>query len=268
MHKFFLSLIIVLPLISACTMEDGTQALKTAKSYVLEKMPDSIYSTDTQPQPRLVAEAFKEALTIGSDSVTSMLGSVDGFYRNGLVKIPLPDKLQSAANIMDKFGLTYLSEDLVKKMNRAAETATPHAKELFINAVSALTFQDVMGIYNGPNDSATRYFQSAMSGDLASRLRPYIQQTVGQEGVIMAYNRFADQVAGPLNLNLDITDYVLDKTIAGIFTMVGQKEAAIRSNPAEQTSNLLKQVFGKKEGFINRSFDNRWSASDNVSQNQ
>lgn len=266
MRIFFLSLILLIPALQACTLDEGKQTLVTAKDFVLERMPDGLYSTDTQPAPRLVAEAFTEALNIGSDSVTSTLGSIDGFYRNAQVKIPLPDRLQQAANIMDKIGLNYISEDLVKKINRAAETATPHAKELFLNAVNNLSFDDVMAIYNGPNNSATQYFQGAMSTDLAARLRPHIERTVGQEGVVLAYNRFVDQVAAPLNLNLNINDYVLDKTIAGIFLMIGQKETAIRTNPAEQTSALLKQVFGKKDGFVNRIIDTTVTGAKTVTQ--
>ena len=268
MKLIFLSLIFVLPVLQACTIDEGKQALVTAKDFVLENLPDQVYTTDTQPAPRLVAEAFTEALSIGSDAVTSNLGSLNGFYDNSLVRIPLPDNIQKAADFMDRMGLTYLSDDLVRKMNRAAETATPHAKQLFLNAVSNLSFSDVMTIYNGANDSATRYFQSQMAGDLTSRLRPHIDRTIGQEGVIVAYNRFADQVAGPLNLNIDITDYVLGKTIDGIFTMIARKEAAIRTNPAEQTSALLREVFGQSEGFVNRALDTTLTgAGDHVEQN-
>lgn len=255
MRLIFLSLIFAVPVLSSCTMDEGREALTTAKNFVLDALPDEVYTNGVQAEPHIVAEAFREALTIGSDAVTTNLGSLNGFYDNPAVRIPLPDGLQRAANVMDRLGLTYLSDDLVRKMNRAAETATPHARELFINAVSNLTFADVMTIYNGPNDSATRYFESVMAGDLAARLRPHIDRTVGQEGVVLAYNRFMDQVAGPLNLNFDITDYVLGETIGGIFTMIAKKEAAIRTNPAEQTSTLLKEVFDKREGFVNRAID-------------
>ena len=48
--------------------------------------------------------------------------------------------------------------DLETKLNRAAETATPKAKELFVNAISEMTMDDVKNIFNVPKDSATKYF--------------------------------------------------------------------------------------------------------------
>jgi len=144
---------------------------------------------------------------------------------------------------------TYLLDDLENRLNLAAEVATPHAKELFVNAISQMTFTDVMNIYNGPQNSATQFFQSKMSSQLATKMQPFVNQAISQAGVVTAYDNL---ISGYQNipfmpdLKADLTSYVVQEGIQGIFFYLGQQEAAIRQDPARQTTELLKKVFGSR----------------------
>ena len=195
-----------------------------------------------------IAKAFKEALQIGSEKVVAQLGQENGFYKDPAVHIPLPEQFKTVKSAMDKAGLSFLTEDLELKLNRAAEKATPEAKQLFFQAISDMTFDDVRQIYNGPKDSATQYFKQEMSEPLAEEMQPIIENSMAQVGAVQTYDKLMDKYkAMPFvpDVKADLTDYVTQKSMDGIFHYMAQKETAIRENPAQQTSDLLKRVFSR-----------------------
>ena len=202
-----------------------------------------------EPGASEISEAFKQALRIGSENVVEQLGQEGGFNDDPAVHIPLPEKLDAVKSALDKTGLSFLTDNLELKLNRAAEKATPKAKKLFLQAVQNMSFEDVMKIYKGPKDSATRYFESRMSGSLAEEMRPIIKNSLSQVGAVQTYNRVMDEYnAIPLvpDAKANLTDYVTKKGMEGIFYYMAEEEAAIRENPAKQTTELLKRVFGTK----------------------
>lgn len=194
-----------------------------------------------------IADAFKQALTIGSEEVVSRLGSADGFNADPSVHIPLPNELNRVKTMLATVGLSYLVDDLELRLNRAAELATPVAKELFLQAISDMTFDDVMEIYQGPEDSATSYFQAQMSQSLSTKMRPIISESLSQAGAIKAFDsvigRYEELPFVP-DVKANITDHVVNKGMEGIFFYLAKEEAAIRENPAKQTTDLLRKVFG------------------------
>ncbi len=194
-----------------------------------------------------IAAAFKQALTIGTGEVVGQLGTLNGFNLDPKVRIPLPNSLAQVQGVLDKVGASFLLDDLETRLNRAAEIATPHAKELFVNAISEMTFDDVMSIYKGPENSATQFFQSKMSAPLAAKMQPFINSAISEAGVIQAYDSVMSKYqAIPFmpDVKSDLTGYVVDQGINGIFHYLGQQEAAIRQDPVRQTTELLKKVFG------------------------
>lgn len=201
----------------------------------------------SEPGTGEVAKAFRQALDIGTRSVVQRLGKNNGFYADPQVHIPLPDKLQRVKTALDTVGLGSVTDDLELKLNRAAEAATPQAKKLFLNAISAMTFDDVMHIYRGPDDAATRYFQEKMTPDLSAAMQPIVRDSLGKVGAIKAYDhaiaRYRDLPFVP-DVKADLTGYVVDRSLQGIFHYVAKEEAAIRKDPARQTTALLKKVFG------------------------
>jgi hypothetical protein len=196
-----------------------------------------------------IGAGLKDALLVSSENVVSQLGRLDGFNLDPAIHIPLPHQLQSVKSILGKVGMSSMLDDLEWKLNRAAEVATPKAKELFVQAISEMTFEDVMDIYNGPGDAATRYFQKKMTPALAREMRPVVDESLADVGAVKAY----DDVMGEYrsipfvpDVKADLTTYVVEKGMDGIFHYIAVEEAAIRQNPAKRTTELLQRVFGAK----------------------
>jgi hypothetical protein len=194
-----------------------------------------------------IGDAFKQALRIGSEEVVSRLGGVDGFNGDPAIHISLPGQLDRAKSMLASVGMSGTFDDLELRLNRAAENAVPIAKDLFLQSISAMTFDDVMEIYQGPNDSATRYFQDKMSSTLAANMNPIVDESLSQVGAAQVLDQLLGRYeALPFarDVDLDLTDYVVNKGMDGIFLYLAQEEAAIRENPVKQTTDLLKKVFG------------------------
>ena len=194
-----------------------------------------------------IRAGLKEALRVGSENVVSQLGRTDGFNLDPAIHIPLPQQFDTVKSILARVGMSSMLDDLELKLNRAAEVATPKAKELFFQAISEMTFEDVMNIYNGPEDSATRYFQDKMTPALAKEMQPVVDQSLSQVGAVQAYdNIMGEYRAIPFvpDVKADLTTYVVEKGMAGIFHYMAVEEAAIRQNPAKRTTELLQRVFG------------------------
>ncbi|MDB2682990.1 DUF4197 domain-containing protein [Alphaproteobacteria bacterium] len=196
-----------------------------------------------------VAAAFKEALSIGSTNVVSQLGATNGFLNDPKVHIPLPSQLGRVQSALRAAGMSHMLDDLETRLNRAAEIATPHAKELFLNAISEMSFDDVMAIYNGPQNSATQFFQSKMSASLGQKMTPYVNNALSEAGAVQAYDRVMGQYQKlPFmpDVKANLSSYVVDEGVEGIFYYLGQQEAAIRQDPVKQVTPLLKKVFGQR----------------------
>jgi len=193
-----------------------------------------------------ISAGLKEALRQGSTAVTQRLGRADGFNSDPKVHIPLPDTLRSVQSGLKMAGMSGLTDDLELKLNRAAEAATPKAKEIFAKALESMTVDDARAILNGPQDSATQYFKRAMSPDLKTAFRPVIDKTVAEAGAVKSFEAMTASAKGlPMvgDGRAMLTDHVLDYALSGIFSYLAEEEAAIRSNPAKRGSDLLRKVF-------------------------
>ena len=196
-----------------------------------------------------IGAGLKDALRVGSENVVSQLGSLDGFNLDPAIHIPLPEQFSTVKSMLGRIGMSPLLDDLELKLNRAAEVATRKAKALFGEAISEMTFEDVMNIYNGPEDSATRYFQDKMTPPLATEMQPIVEQSLAEVGAVQAYeNVMGEYRSIPFvpDVKADLTTYVVEKGMDGIFYYMAKEEAAIRQNPAKQTTELLQKVFGSK----------------------
>jgi hypothetical protein len=196
-----------------------------------------------------IGAGLKDALLVGSENVVSQLGSLDGFNLDPAIHIPLPEQFSTVKSVLGRVGMTSLLDDLELKLNRAAEVATPKAKALFGQAISEMTFEDVMNIYNGPEDAATRYFQDKMTPPLAKEMQPVVEQSLAEVGAVQAYDNVMGEYRSiPFvpDVKADMTTYVVEKGMDGIFYYMAKEEAAIRQNPAKRTTGLLQRVFGAK----------------------
>jgi len=196
-----------------------------------------------------VSSGLKDALRVGTENVVGQLGTLDGFNADPAIHIPLPENLQRVRTALDTVGMSGMMDDLELKLNRAAEEATPPARQLFQDSIQSMTLEDVQGIYNGPDDAATRYFQGKMSGPLAEAMQPIVARSLDQVGAIQAYDAAMSQYASlPFmpNVKADLNSYVVDQGMNGIFHCLAIEEAASRQNPAKRTTEILQTVFGAK----------------------
>lgn len=195
-----------------------------------------------------MGDGLKEALRVGTEAVVARLGKTDGFNTDKAIHIPLPGQLATVQKALKAAGYSGLVDDLELRLNRAAEQATPKAKALFVDAISAMTIKDAQQILNGPDDAATQYFRKAMGPGLAKEMAPIVDATLAEAGAIQAYDSMMGQYkALPFmpDAKANLTDYVVEKGMDGIFHYVAKEEAAIRTNPAARTTDLLKKVFSK-----------------------
>ena len=194
-----------------------------------------------------IADGLREALRVGTDRAVGQVGALDGYNTDPEIHIPLPGSLKDVQSVLQGFGMAGLADDLELRLNRAAEAAAPEAEALFWQAIDDMTLEDVQGIYNGPDDAATRYFQSKMTPPLAERMAPVVNDSLAEVGAIQSYDEMMGQyktVPFVPDAKADLTDYVVEKGMDGLFHYVAQEEAAIRNNPAERTTEILQRVFG------------------------
>ncbi len=194
-----------------------------------------------------IVNGLKEALTRGTRTAVAMLGKQDGFLANPQVKIPLPESLQKVEKGLSKIGQSKLADNFVETMNRAAEKAVPEAASIFADSVRNMSIADARNILQGEDDAATRYFRENSSDELKEKFLPIVKQATSQVGVTDSYKKLTDKLGFLSSYvdtsSLDLDNYVTDKAMAGLFTMVAAEEKKIRENPLARTSDLLKKVF-------------------------
>lgn len=190
---------------------------------------------------------LKEALSQGASKAVALLGKQDGFLKNPKVKIPMPDGLRQAEKLMRTFGMKKQADELITSMNRAAEAAVPEAKELLVGAVKDMSVEDAKKILTGGETSGTEYFKGKTSTQLKERFKPIVQKAMDKVGLAKTYEKFASKGAqyGVISKeDADLDNYVTQKTLDGLFTMVAEEEKAIRKNPVGAAGDLAKKVFG------------------------
>lgn len=190
---------------------------------------------------------LKEALTRGAETAVAQLGQKDGFFGNAALRIPLPPGLQQAEQAMRLLGMGKQADELVLSMNRAAEAAVPEAKTLLVSAVREMTLEDARGILTGGKTSATDFFRNKTEAGLTERFTPIVKASTDKVGLAQQYNQYAG-MAAQFNLidrnQANIEQYVTRQALDRLYTVIGEKEAAIRANPMQAGSDLLRKVFG------------------------
>jgi hypothetical protein len=202
---------------------------------------------DDLDEPTVVA-GLKEALRIGTDRTVLSTSQLDGYLANELIKIAIPEQLESLTSTLRDIGLGSQVEELEVGMNRAAEQAASEAREVFGNAITQMTIADAYSILNGGDTAATDFFREQTWYALQNRYRPIVQQKMDEIGLSRLYGQAVDMynslpmVDKPVVLDLD--DYVTNEALTGLFTVLAQEEAKIRQDPVARTTELLRRVFG------------------------
>ena len=241
MHSSLLTFIVALCLCAPASAQLDEIFKKAGEA--LEQRQTSSLTDD-----KIVA-GLKQALQVSTTNAVAITGKPDGFLKNEAIKIVLPPKLQSAGRGLRMFGMGSKVDELEVGMNRAAEQATPQAKQIFLAALKKMTFDDARHILTGGDDTAaTDYFKRTSTDDLTTAFAPIVHQSMEKVGVIQQYDHFIQTSPGGnfLASQFDLDKYVVGKTLDGLFYMLGEEEKKIRKDPAAQTTALLKEVFGGK----------------------
>jgi hypothetical protein len=191
--------------------------------------------------------ALKQALTSGAHAAVAKLGAENGFFGDERVRILMPDSMRRTENLMRRFGMGKQADELILRMNRAAEAAVPEAKAVLLDAVKRMSVADAKGILTGGEDAATQYFRRTMSEPLVQRFQPIVVRSMEKVQLAESYDRYAARGAR-LGLvrkeDANLEEYITRKALDGLFLEIAEEEKKIRRNPMQETSTLLRKVFG------------------------
>jgi len=193
---------------------------------------------------------LKAALNNGVDHAIGNIGILDGFWRNNRIQVPLPGTLRDVQSALNVVGAGGIMTELHQQLNRGAEKAIPVAKDIFVDAITSLSFQDAINIVRGPDDAATSYLRNSTSASLTNLFSPIMENALGSTGAL----RLLDDITGQMrnipfapqlgaDVKRDLIGHGVDFGLKGLFAYVGDEEKAIRENPAKRTSEILRRVF-------------------------
>ena len=197
-----------------------------------------------------IASGLREALNVGIEKQVSKLTQTDGFFKNELVKILLPEELQKVDKTLRDIGMGNLADEGLKVLNRAAEDAVAQATPIFVNAVKDITFDDAKNILLGSDNAATQYLTQTTQGALYAKFNPVIAASFEKVGADVIWKNLIDRYNSiPLtkNVNPDLTDYVTQEALNGVYTMISIEEKEIRTQISSRTSDLLRKVFALQD---------------------
>lgn len=235
MIKRLISLILILNLTACAELQQ-----------VVDNLPENtlgISNTD-------IANGLRQALNQGIDKQVSTLMKQDGFYKNDLVKILLPSELQKVDKALCDIGLGSLADEGLKVLNRAAEDAVGTATPIFINAVKGITFNDAKSILLGNDDAATRYLAGRTESELYSEFQPIINNSFKKVGADQIWSNLItryNSIPFTSNLNPDLTDYVTEEALKGVYKMIAVEEKDIRTKYSSRTTDVLRKVFALQD---------------------
>ncbi len=205
-------------------------------------------SSDQGLDTNTVISGLKEALSVGTENAVKEVSQIDGYLANEAIKILMPEKVRTAADVLKKVGFQKQVDEFITSMNHAAEKASARAAPHFIHAIKEMTFEDARNILDGHDTAATEYFKSKTFDRLYGEFKPVISSSMSEVGTTRSYKEMMDTYtylpfmkARPF----DLDTYVTNKLLDGLFHVVAQEEKKIRTDPAARVTDILKKVFRK-----------------------
>jgi hypothetical protein len=194
-----------------------------------------------------IINGLKEALSVGTRNSTARLSSVDGFFKDAVIKILMPPEALKVEKTLRGLGMGNQVDNAILSMNRAAEDAAKSAAPVFMAAIRGITIGDGLSILKGGDFAATDYLRGKTTVALTEAFRPIIEASVAKVGatkywtsLFTTYNKISRE-----KVNTDLSAYVTEKALTGFFYQVAQEEQKIRKDPAARVTETLKKVFGK-----------------------
>ncbi len=229
---------------------------------VLQEVASTMEEQETLPlTEQEVVNGLKEALRVSTDTAVSIVSKTNGFFRDELIKIYLPpeaDQIMEYKNnaMLKAVGISAMIDDVILRMNRAAENAAKSATPVFVNAIQSMTIRDAFSILNGSDTAATQYFRRTTYAQLKKSFKPKIRNSLNQplvgnisankawNSLTSAYNDVA-QITGWEKVNTQLDEYVTRKALNGLFMKLSLEEKAIRKDPKARVTEILEKVFGR-----------------------
>jgi hypothetical protein len=192
-------------------------------------------------------EGIKEALSQGLVGAVLKLNKEDGFFKDALYKILIPEDAQKIANTLRDIGFGNMVDKAILQINRGAEDAAGYAKPIFVNAIKSMSIQDAIGLVRNGDTSATHFFREKTTAQLVAAFTPVIKSSLDKVDATKYYGDMVtkyNSIPFVKKINPDLTNYVTTKATNALFDLVAQEEKNIRNNFAARTTDLLKKVFG------------------------
>lgn len=233
--------------ITACTSQSLQQRAAAAKAAADKALKDS-KGTGTKPLSNdEVIKGLKDALTVGTNNSTGIASKVDGYYKNPKMFIPFPPEAKQVKDKMDALGMKPQTDKFVMTLNRAAEEAAKNAAPVFINAVKGMSIGDGFGILKGADNAATQYLKDKTTAELKQKFTPIVKAAIDKVEVTKYWNPIItkyNKIPMVQKQNPDLTAYVTEKAMAGLFMLLAEEELKIRKDPMARVNDILKRVFG------------------------
>ncbi len=245
-----MNILVRIMLVATMAVSTGAAQAQTLRNYIddARKTIDKGKGKGGSLSNSDVVAGLRQALQIGAQNATGRLSQTNGFFGNALIKILMPPEAKKVENTLRALGMGDQVDKAILSMNRAAEDASKKALTIFANAITGMSIQDGMSILKGSNDAATQYLKSKTTTSLTSAFRPIIEESLDKVNatkywteVFTIYNKLPTTNK---KVNPDLTGYVTDRALNGVFVNIADEEAKIRQNPAARVTDLLKKVFG------------------------
>lgn len=231
--------------VSSCASQNFQQSINAAKDAV--NSATAVTNGGGALSNDEVINGLKEALTIGTNTSTAFASKLDGFYKNPMLFIAFPSEAQKVKDWALKMGMKSQVDQFEMTLNRAAEEASKDAATVFVNAVKGMSIGDGFAILKGADNAATNYLIEKTSAELKIKFTPIVQAAIDKVELTKYWNPIINgynKVPFVQKQNPDLTAYVTDKAMEGLFKLIAQEELKIRKDPVAQVTDLLKRVFG------------------------
>ena len=219
-----------------------------SKSQILNEAMKLVQPASQGLSEKDAVSGIKEALVKGTGTGVNLVSKVNGYFGNPEIKIPFPENARIIESKLRAMGLGSQADEVILSINRAAEDAAKEAEPIFVSAIRNMSIMDAIQLVSGKNDACTQYLARTTTPELKSKFSPVVKASLDRVNatrlwadVVKTYN----QIPFVTRQNPNLTEYVTDKAINGLFTMIAKEELKIRQNPVERTSEILKKVFGK-----------------------
>jgi hypothetical protein len=243
MKKLIFTLFVFASLTSCAQQKSstGSDILKKAGGIFGKKGGGGLSNED-------IVAGLKEALSVGARNSSEKLSAVDGFFGNTLIKVLMPEEAKKVESTLRNLGFGNMVDNAILSMNRAAEEASKSAAPIFVDAITSMSIQDALGILRGNDSAATSYLKGKTTASLTTAFRPVIEDALKKtnatkywKDVFETYNKLPTSFN---KVNTDLSGYVTEKALGGLFFQVALEEQKIRKDPAARVTDILKKVFG------------------------